>query len=68
MAKIRVIKSMITGEVSDSQPSEATGGTSSMLVVQEEGAVLALASEQATGRSKKRLRKNLTEQHLADED
>ncbi|GMQ10457.1 hypothetical protein CsSME_00053451 [Camellia sinensis var. sinensis] len=68
MAKIRAIKSMITSEASDSQPLEASVGTSFIPVVQEEGAVMALASEQATGRSKKRPRKNQTEQHLADED
>ena len=49
MAKIRAIKSMITGEASDSQPPKAAGGTSSTPAVQEEGVVLALASEQAAG-------------------
>ncbi|GMP72781.1 hypothetical protein CsSME_00030697 [Camellia sinensis var. sinensis] len=68
MAKIRAIKSMITGEASESQPPEASGGTSSMPVAPEKGAVLALASEQATGQSKKRQRKDMTGQHLADED
>ncbi|GMP49329.1 hypothetical protein CsSME_00016351 [Camellia sinensis var. sinensis] len=68
MAKIQAIKSMITGEASDSQPSEASGGTSSTPAVQEEGAVLALVSKQAAGWLKKRPRKNQAEQHLADED
>ncbi|GMP88686.1 hypothetical protein CsSME_00040581 [Camellia sinensis var. sinensis] len=68
MSKIRAIKSMIIGEASESQPSEASRGTSSMLVAPEKGAVLALASEQATGRSKKRQRKDMARQHLADED
>ncbi|GMP57813.1 hypothetical protein CsSME_00021732 [Camellia sinensis var. sinensis] len=68
MAKIRAIKSMITGEASDSQPPEAAGETSSTPAAQGEGAVLALASEQAVGRSKKRLRKDKAEQHLTDED
>ncbi|GMP47677.1 hypothetical protein CsSME_00015316 [Camellia sinensis var. sinensis] len=68
MAKIQAIKSMITGESSDSQPPEATRGTFSMPAVQEKGAVLALASEQVAGRSKKRSRRNPAEQHLADED
>ncbi|GMP62718.1 hypothetical protein CsSME_00024708 [Camellia sinensis var. sinensis] len=68
MAKIRVIKSMITGEPSDSQPPEAFGGTSSASVAQQEGAMLALANEQQTGRSKKRPRKDQTELNLVDED
>ncbi|GMQ02459.1 hypothetical protein CsSME_00048675 [Camellia sinensis var. sinensis] len=68
MAKIRAIKSMITGEPSGSQPLEASGGTSSTPVRQKKGAVLALASEQPTGRSKKRPRKDQTELHLVDED
>ncbi|GMP76914.1 hypothetical protein CsSME_00033385 [Camellia sinensis var. sinensis] len=68
MAKIRAIKSMITGKASDSQPPEAAGGTSSTPAAQGEGAVLALASEQAVGRSKKRSRKDKAEQNLADKD
>ncbi|GMP26804.1 hypothetical protein CsSME_00003091 [Camellia sinensis var. sinensis] len=59
---------MITGESSDSQPPETAGGQSSTPAVQKKGAVLALASEQATGRSKKRPRKDQAEQHLVDED
>ncbi|GMP72865.1 hypothetical protein CsSME_00030758 [Camellia sinensis var. sinensis] len=68
MAKIRAIKSMITGEASESQPLEASRGTTSTLVAPEKGVVLALASEQAAGWSKKRERKDMAEQHLADED
>ncbi|XP_028065784.1 uncharacterized protein LOC114268763 [Camellia sinensis] len=68
MAKIRVIKSMITGEEGGSQPLQATGGTSSTPAGQIEGAVLALASEQAAGRSKKRQRKDRSGQQLVDED
>ncbi|GMP84810.1 hypothetical protein CsSME_00038186 [Camellia sinensis var. sinensis] len=68
MAKIRVIKSMITGEEGLSQPPEATGGTSSTPAGQTEGAVFALASEQPAGRSKKRTRKEMTGQNLIDED
>ncbi|GMP35149.1 hypothetical protein CsSME_00007720 [Camellia sinensis var. sinensis] len=68
MAKIRAIKLMITGEKGESQPPEATGGTSSTPAGQTEGAVLALASEQPAGRSKKRTRKEMTGQNLVDED
>ncbi|GMP84860.1 hypothetical protein CsSME_00038223 [Camellia sinensis var. sinensis] len=68
MAKIRAIKSMITGEVGESQKPEETGGTSSTPAGQQEGAVLALASEQPAGRSKKRPRKEQTGPRLADED
>ncbi|GMP69617.1 hypothetical protein CsSME_00028812 [Camellia sinensis var. sinensis] len=68
MAKIRAIKSMITGEPSDSQPPEAAEGTSFMPAVQDKGVVLALASEQVAGRSKKRPRRNPAEQHLANEE
>ncbi|GMP60067.1 hypothetical protein CsSME_00023087 [Camellia sinensis var. sinensis] len=66
--KFQAIKSMITGEPSDSQPPGASGGTSSTLTGQKEGVVLALASEQPVGRSKKRPRKDLAGQHLVDED
>ncbi|GMP39076.1 hypothetical protein CsSME_00010054 [Camellia sinensis var. sinensis] len=68
MAKIRAIKSLITGEESESQPLEATGGTSSTPAEQKEGSALALASEQPAGRSKKRPRKDQIGQHLIDED
>ncbi|GMQ07593.1 hypothetical protein CsSME_00051727 [Camellia sinensis var. sinensis] len=68
MAKIRAIKSMITGELGDSQPPEVSGGTSSTPAEQKEGAVLALGSEHPTGRSKKRPRKDQTGQQLVDEN
>ncbi|GMP51934.1 hypothetical protein CsSME_00017965 [Camellia sinensis var. sinensis] len=68
MAKIRAIKSMITGEEGESQPPEVTGGTSSTPAGQTKGAVLALASEQPAGRSKKMKRKEMTGQNLVDED
>ncbi|GMP93199.1 hypothetical protein CsSME_00043141 [Camellia sinensis var. sinensis] len=68
MAKIRAIKSMITGEEGESQIPEATGGTSSTPAGQPEGAVLALASEQPAGLSKKWQRKEQIGPHLADED
>ncbi|GMP82964.1 hypothetical protein CsSME_00037056 [Camellia sinensis var. sinensis] len=68
MAKIRAIKSMIIGEEGESQILEATGGTSSTPAGQQEGAVLALASEQPAGQSKKRQRKEQTGPRLADED
>ncbi|GMP40086.1 hypothetical protein CsSME_00010663 [Camellia sinensis var. sinensis] len=68
MAKIRAIKSMITGEQNDSQPPEATGGTSSNPAMQAKETVLALASDQGATRFKKRSRKDSAEQHLADED
>ncbi|GMP63595.1 hypothetical protein CsSME_00025226 [Camellia sinensis var. sinensis] len=56
MAKIRAIKSMITGEVSDFQPPEASGGTSSTPVVL---CWLWPANK---------LPANQTDQHLADKD
>ncbi|XP_028096449.1 uncharacterized protein LOC114296358 [Camellia sinensis] len=68
MAKIRAIKSIITGEEGESQPPEATEGTSSAPAGQKKSAVLALASEQPAGRSKKRPRKDPAGQSLADED
>ncbi|XP_028053165.1 uncharacterized protein LOC114257583 [Camellia sinensis] len=68
MAKIKAIKSMITGEEGESQKPEATGGTSSTPAGQQEGAVLALASEQPAGRSKKWPRKEQTGPRLADKD
>lgn len=68
MAKIRAIKSMIIREETETQQPKATGRTSSALAGQTEGAVLALASEQPIGRSKKRPRKEQTGQHLVDED
>ncbi|GMP53147.1 hypothetical protein CsSME_00018703 [Camellia sinensis var. sinensis] len=68
MTKIRAIKSMITGELSDLQPAEIAGGQSSIPVMQDKGVVLALASKQAASRSKKRPRRNETKQHLVDED
>ncbi|XP_028108415.1 uncharacterized protein LOC114307223 [Camellia sinensis] len=68
MAKIRAIKSMITGEEGESQEPEVTGGTSFTPTGQQEGTVLALVSKQPAGRSKKRLRKEQTGPRLADED
>lgn len=68
MAKIWAIKSMITGEPSDSQLPEAAGGTSSTPAVQDKGAVLALTNEQAAGQSMKRSRRGQSKQHLVDED
>ncbi|GMP83763.1 hypothetical protein CsSME_00037559 [Camellia sinensis var. sinensis] len=68
MEKIRAIKSMITGEPSDSQPPGASRGTSSTPAGQKEGAMLVLANEQPAGQSKKRPRKDLAGQHLVDED
>ncbi|GMP82669.1 hypothetical protein CsSME_00036875 [Camellia sinensis var. sinensis] len=68
MAKIKAIKSLITGEEDESQKLEAVMGTSSTPAVQQEGAVLALASEQPAGRSKKRPRNEQTGPCLADED
>lgn len=66
MEKIRAIKSMITGEEGESQPLEATGGTSSTPTGQTE-VVLALASEQPVGRPKKRSMKEKSRQNLIDE-
>ncbi|GMQ01044.1 hypothetical protein CsSME_00047838 [Camellia sinensis var. sinensis] len=68
MAKIWAIESMITGEPSDSQPSKIAREQSFTPAVQEKGAVLALANEQAAGRSKKWPRKDQVEQHFVDED
>ncbi|GMP85321.1 hypothetical protein CsSME_00038526 [Camellia sinensis var. sinensis] len=67
MAKIRAIKYMITGEPRNSQLDEMIGGQISRPAVQE-GPVLALASEAAAGRSKKRPRNEQTEQHLVNKD
>ncbi|GMP88145.1 hypothetical protein CsSME_00040227 [Camellia sinensis var. sinensis] len=68
MAKIRAIKSLITGEEDEPQNQEATGGTSSIPAVQGDGVVPALASEQPAGRSKKRPRNEKIGPCLADED
>lgn len=68
MAKIRAIKSMITSEPSNFQPVEIAEGQTSTPNVQDKGVVLALANEQAASWSKKRLRRNQTEQHLVDKD
>ncbi|GMP50907.1 hypothetical protein CsSME_00017331 [Camellia sinensis var. sinensis] len=68
MEKIRTIKSMITGEPSDSQLAEMTHGQSFQQATQESSPVLALASEQSVGRLKKRQRWASTEQRLVDED
>ncbi|GMP50132.1 hypothetical protein CsSME_00016871 [Camellia sinensis var. sinensis] len=68
MAKIKAIKSLITGEEDEPQNVEAIGGTSSAPPVQGDGAVLALASEQPAGRSKKRPRNEKIGPRLADED
>ncbi|GMP43696.1 hypothetical protein CsSME_00012960 [Camellia sinensis var. sinensis] len=67
MAKMRVIKSMITGEP-NSQPAKAAGDQSSVPNIPYKRPVLALASEQATGQSKKRSRSAQTEQNLVNED
>ena len=68
MATIRAIKSMITGAEGESPRAEATEGASSAPAGQKKSAVLALANEQPSGRSKKRPRKDPAGQSLADGD